>query len=133
MRKAGLILITVLIRIVSYSQSPLHSGVNDEPASLYDSGRVELTIKEYNFDSCGITRRQIYKCDFTFKNNNPYPVILNRYDFYTENTTDPINKVGCRIAQVSSSKYSDTLVAKSTKSVSIYGETSGVYQPAGLR
>ncbi len=131
MRKICLILFAILISTLSYSQLNWHSGVSNGLGPLFDSGGVALSVKEYSFDSCGITKRQIYRCDFTFKNSNSYPVILKHYDFYTENVTDSINNVGCDIKRVSSTQYSDTLAAKSTKIVAIYGETPGTYQPAG--
>src|SRR5580658_2940236 len=131
MKKTGLILIAILISTLSYSQSNWHSGVSNGVGLLFDSGGVALSVKEYNFDSCGITKRQIYKCDFTFKNSNSYPVILKRYDFYTENVTDSINKVGCDIKRVSMNKNTDTIAANSSKIIAICGETDGVYQKAG--
>lgn len=131
MKKIGLILFAIFISTLSYSQSNWHSGVGNGVGPLFDSGGVALSVKEYNFDSCGITKRQIYRCDFTFKNDNSFPVILKRYDFYTENVTDSINNVGCNIARVSSAKNSDTLTANSTKIIAICGETAGVYQPPG--
>ena len=120
-----------MISTVSFSQIHLHSGISDAIGPLFDSGGVALGLKEFNFDSCGITGRQIYKCEFTFKNNNSYPVILKQYDFYTENVTDSINKVGCAISHVSWANNSDTLAANSSKTMAIYGETAGLYQPVG--
>ena len=131
MKKTYLFLLAIFISTLSYSQSNWHSGVSNGIGPLFDSGGVALSVKEYNFDSCGITKRQIYRCDFTFKNSNTYPVILKRYDFYTENVTDSINKVGCAIKRVSSSWSFDTLAANSTKIIAICGETNGVYQKAG--
>jgi hypothetical protein len=67
MRKICLILFAIFLNIVSFSQAQLHSGKNDGTTLLFDSGGVSLGVKEYNFDSCGITERQIYKCEFTLK------------------------------------------------------------------
>ena len=131
MKRVNLILSTLFINTLSYCQMNWHSGVSNGIGPLFDSGGVALSVKQYNFDSCGITKRQIYRCDFTFKNNNSYPVILERYEFYTENATDSINKVGCAIKRVSSSWTSDTLAANSSKIIAICGETPGVYQPEG--
>lgn len=131
MKKTLLILSAMVISLLSFSQSHIHSGKNDGPAVLFDSGGVGLSVKEYNFDSCGITKRQIYTCEFTFKNDNPYPVILKHYSFYTYNVTDSINNAGCEIKHVSTARPSDTLAAKSSKIIKIAGESTGVYQPTG--
>lgn len=131
MKRIVLVLFAILISILSYGQSHLHSGKGDGPATLFDLGGVILMVKEYNYDSCGSSKRQIYKCVFTFKNDNSYPVIFKHCEFYTENVTDSLGNVGCAITRVGTNRTSDTLAANASKVVYICGETPGLYQPAG--
>ncbi len=126
-----MILSVISISIISYCQPNKYSGKNTGGASLFDSGRVSLRVKEYNYDTCGTTKRPIYECKFILKNDNSYSVILKRYDFYSYNYTDSINRVGCTIASVSMSKNADTLAPNSEKVVDIFGEYPGHYQPRG--
>jgi hypothetical protein len=127
MKKIIFTLSVIFITTVLYSQEHLHSGKNNITTSLFDSGSVSLGVNEFNFDKCGSTH-EIYKCVFTFKNLNTYPIILKRYSFYTYNDNDTAGNIPCSVSNVSRAKNSDTVAANSTKTITIYGETLGIYQ-----
>lgn len=131
MKKIVLIIPLLLLTTITYCQLLLHAGKTSGKVSLFDSGGVALTFKEFHYDSCESTGRQIYTCEFTFKNSNPYPVILKQYRFATENVTDSSGMVGCDISRVSISKYSDTLSSNEEKIIDIRGEDKGHYRPKG--
>src|SRR6185437_12237492 len=84
MRTTILLFSFVFISSLSFSQGYMHSGKDNMSVALFDSGGVRLDVSEFNFDNCNATH-EIYKCEFTFKNNNSFSVILKGYSFYSYN------------------------------------------------
>jgi|GEM_PF-2190202 len=125
MRTTILLFSFVFISALSFSQGYMHSGKDNMSVALFDSGGVRLDVSEFNFDNCNATH-EIYKCEFTFKNNNSFSVILKGYSFYSYND-DSAGRVPCAVSKVSTRRSLDTLASNSMKTVTIYGETKGIY------
>jgi hypothetical protein len=83
----------LLVNSLVFCQPVKHSGEGNSNTTLFDSGGVSLSVNETSIKSfmvcevsTGGTKFNTFKCEFIFKNTNPYPVSLSGYSFHTKNT-----------------------------------------------
>ncbi len=123
------ILLFPIVPIVSYGQN--HIEVNEfyegmKTGTLYDSGGVAIFIDEEEYDGCPDLGIEIYSCGFTFRNFNPYPIVLKTYKLYAEVIETQGGHIACNLRSGSfmSVGNMDTIQAQSKKTITIYGENT---------